>query len=76
MARQDDPDSANSQFFINARDNHHLDQLGYTVFGRVTSGLNVIEDIELVATQVVGPLTDLPVTPITIDWLRRAPVAE
>nr|WP_206019853.1 peptidylprolyl isomerase [Pseudomaricurvus alkylphenolicus] len=49
MARLPDPDSATSQFFINLGNNTHLDAAkdkpGYTVFGRVTSGMNVVTDI-------------------------------
>jgi len=50
MARTADPDSATSQFYINVQDNDFLnydppDQPGYTVFGRVIAGLNVVDDI-------------------------------
>lgn len=49
MARLPDPDSATSQFFINLNNNTHLDATkdapGYTVFGRVTNGMDVIQKI-------------------------------
>jgi peptidyl-prolyl cis-trans isomerase A (cyclophilin A) len=54
MARTSDPDSATSQFFINLTDNARLDgqkgQPGYTVFGRVTDGMDVVDDIAAVET--------------------------
>lgn len=50
MARTSDPDSATSQFFINLRDNPHLDprngQPGYAVFGKVVDGFDVAKKIE------------------------------
>lgn len=50
MARTNDPDSATSQFFINLRDNPHLDpqgnQPGYAVFGKVVEGFDVAKKIE------------------------------
>lgn len=49
MARLADPDSATSQFYINLRNNRHLDpkpnQAGYTVFGRVIDGMKVLTKI-------------------------------
>lgn len=52
MARTEDPDSATSQFFINLADNSRLDrkgatpaQAGYTVFGRVIEGMDVVDKI-------------------------------
>jgi len=56
MARTDVPDSATSQFFINVRDNDILDQSlaapGFTVFGRVTAGMDVVRQINDVQTGV------------------------
>jgi cyclophilin family peptidyl-prolyl cis-trans isomerase len=56
MARAEDPDSATSQFFINTADNVRLDahdgQPGYTVFGKVVEGMDVIQKIDAVE---VGP---------------------
>jgi cyclophilin family peptidyl-prolyl cis-trans isomerase len=54
MARLSDPDSADTQFFINVKDNGHLDwqpgRPGYTVFGQVVAGMDVATAIELVDT--------------------------
>ena len=44
MARSANPDSAGSQFFIVVQDSSHLDG-GYTAFGQVTSGLDVVDQI-------------------------------
>lgn len=70
MARQSDPDSARSQFFINVVDNWFLDprshKPGYTVFGRIISGMDVAEKISKVSTKTTRQLKDVPVTPIHI----------
>ena len=54
MARMDDKDSATSQFFINLDDNEQLNRggfrFGYTVFGRVVEGMNVVDAIARVQT--------------------------
>ena len=70
MARLNDPDSADTQFFINVRDNPHLDaqpgQPGYTVFGKVVDGLDVIETIELTDTHLRMGMVAVPEETITI----------
>jgi len=79
MARAADPHSATCQFFINLRDNPSLDydpatkQPGYTVFGYVTAGQEVLDKIATAPTQSqVDPMhagivmNDVPKTPITI----------
>ena len=70
MARLSKPDSADTQFFINLRDNNHLDSSegnpGYTVFGKVIDGFEVIEDIELQDTESREGFFGLPVSPVTI----------
>lgn len=70
MARQYDPNSARSQFYINVVDNWNLDprthKPGYTVFGRVISGMEVAEKISKLPTKRAGPMTDVPVTPVHI----------
>ena len=77
MARTDDPDSAGAQFFINARANPTLDfnyvtrKPGYTVFGRVIDGMDVVDGISLVNTQSAGHLDDVPVNPIVIESITR-----
>lgn len=70
MARTNDPDSATSQFFINLVDNNHLDgrdgRPGYTVFGRVTNGMEVVDEIAAVQTTSRSGHRDVPREPITI----------
>ena len=70
MARLSKPDSADTQFFINLRDNNHLDSSegnpGYTVFGKVIDGFEVIEEIELQDTESREGFFGLPVSPVTI----------
>lgn len=77
MARRQDPDSASAQFYINLADNAFLDaqgdQPGYTVFGRVVSGMEVVERIA--ATEVTnagGPFSHVPREPVLILEVRRA----
>ena len=71
MARTRDPDSANSQFFINTVNNRRLDGMpgkpGYTVFGKVVSGMDVIDRIGGVETTTRAPFRDVPVTPVIIE---------
>ena len=75
MARSSDPNSATSQFFINTVDNSNLDYpsfdgYGYTVFGKVTVGMDVVLQIENVATDTkdtpYGPMDDWPIEPVEI----------
>lgn len=72
MARTSDPNSATSQFFINTQNNTFLDYPGqdgngYTVFGKVVEGMDVVDKMEKVKTGFKGPHGDVPVTPITIE---------
>ncbi len=72
MARTNDPNSATAQFFINVKDNGFLDpsaqQPGYTVFGKVISGMDVIEKIKVTPTGPGGPFgSDVPKTTILIN---------
>jgi peptidyl-prolyl cis-trans isomerase A (cyclophilin A) len=71
MARTNDPNSATAQFFINVKDNAFLDPApgkpGYTVFGKVVSGMDVVEKIKATPTGSGGPFpTDVPQTPVVI----------
>jgi peptidyl-prolyl cis-trans isomerase A (cyclophilin A) len=72
MARTMDPNSATAQFFINVKDNAFLDQAnardgnGYAVFGKVVSGMDVVDKIWAVPTGNKGPYQNVPVTPVTI----------
>ena len=80
MARHADPDSADSQFFINMNDNKHLDaepgKPGYTVFGMLVAGHEIAEDIELTDTGPVGDKVSVPLEPIVIVSARRVDAAE
>ena len=71
MARMDDPNSANSQFFINVADNPGLnfpgrDGVGYTVFGKVIDGRETVDKIKGVLVDDKGMFQNLPVTPIFV----------
>ena len=71
MARTNDPNSATAQFFINVKDNAFLDPApgkpGYTVFGKVVSGMDVVEKIKATPTGSGGPFpTDVPQSPVVI----------
>jgi len=75
MARLPQPDSATAQFFINVQNNMNLDyngaqNPGYAVFGRVTDGMNVVDDIRFVPTTRVGPYSDVPAEPVIIEEIR------
>jgi cyclophilin family peptidyl-prolyl cis-trans isomerase len=69
MARTNVLDSATSQFFVNVVDNAALDTSsgGYAVFGKVVQGLDVVDRIRAVPVSTQGGLTNVPVTPITIN---------
>lgn len=73
MARTGDPDSAAAQFFINVQDNSRLDAAnspdgnGYAVFGKVVSGMDVVQKIRKVPTGSKGPYDDVPNTPVVIQ---------
>ena len=72
MARTGDPNSATAQFFINLKDNDFLnasrsqDGNGYTVFGKLSAGMDVVDKIRAVATGNKGPYQNVPVEPIII----------
>jgi peptidyl-prolyl cis-trans isomerase A (cyclophilin A) len=68
MARTGDPNSATAQFFINVVDNPRLDSFGggYAVFGRVSTGMDVVDKIRNLPTGNKGPLQNVPLTPVTI----------
>jgi cyclophilin family peptidyl-prolyl cis-trans isomerase len=83
MARTNDPDSATAQFFINQRSNLRLDwaggKNGYTVFGEVIDGMQIVDIISLTDTgaaqaqTVRGPtiFQDVPVQPIVVLSVTR-----
>ena len=70
MARSNEPHTASSQFYINLIDNFSLDPMptrwGYTVFGEVISGFEIIDAIGQSATQTFQGLQDVPIAPIII----------
>ncbi len=74
MARTSDVDSATAQFFINLVDNHFLNHksrsaegFGYCVFGWVTEGMEVVDEIAKVPTGRVGYHDDVPKSPVVIE---------
>lgn len=84
MARTRDPHSATNQFFINTLDNTSLDYRsktisgwGYTVFGKVISGTEVIDKIRAITTGSAGPFSsDVPTNTIMIFQVIPYPPAE
>ncbi|MGD8322978.1 MAG: peptidylprolyl isomerase, partial [Gammaproteobacteria bacterium] len=83
-ARTADPHSATAQFYINTVDNPYLDasasDWGYTVFGEVTEGMDVVDAISHLATGPGGPFpADVPsplITILSVAVLDRAALAE
>ena len=78
MARTNEPHSATSQFFINLKDNHFLDHTekteggwGYAVFGRVMSGMEVVEKVAAVDTGNVGNHSDVPLEDVVLEKVER-----
>jgi peptidyl-prolyl cis-trans isomerase B (cyclophilin B) len=80
MARTSDPHSATAQFFVNVADSAFLDHKaksgsdwGYCVFGKVTSGMDVVDKIKNVETGSKGPFAkDAPADNIVIKSVKRA----
>lgn len=75
MARQDHPDSATSQFFINHMANPALDYVpgaepGYAVFGKVIKGMDVVDAIAFVETTSRAGRDNVPVEPVVIESAR------
>ncbi|MEZ7942882.1 MAG: peptidylprolyl isomerase [Halioglobus sp.] len=77
MARTTDPHSATAQFFINVKDNDFLNHSGksmqgwgYTVFGKVIEGSEVLDKIRAVATGSSNGHQDVPVDPIIIETVQ------
>lgn len=82
MAKQtDDPHSATREFFFNMADNKTLNpgrKWGYAVFGYVTEGADILEEINAVETHVniENGWPDVPVTPVTIDKVKILPAED
>ena len=77
MARTNDPHSATTQFFINTSDNQFLNHQkkdsqgwGYTVFGIVVDGLDVVRKIEAVSTHTVDGYADVPIEDVMIEKIE------
>ena len=74
MARTMDPHSATGQFFVNHKDNGFLNHTaetpqgwGYAVFGKVTDGMDVVDQLAESPTGMVGGYQDAPLEPVTIE---------
>jgi cyclophilin family peptidyl-prolyl cis-trans isomerase len=75
LARAEPPHSGNAQFYLNLVDNPDLDPVstrwGYTVFGRVVQGMDVIEHIAETPTGAMGPFkSDAPLKPVVIQKME------
>jgi Peptidyl-prolyl cis-trans isomerase (rotamase) - cyclophilin family len=76
MARTQNANSATSQFFINQVTNPFLNHgarggAGYTVFGDVIQGMDIIDNIADVSTHNVGPYSNVPKSPVIIEKVVR-----
>ena len=78
MARTSDPHSATAQWFINLKDNTFLDKKqsqdgwGYTVFGKVVKGMEVVDAIAGVPTGMKGGMSDVPRETVTITGAKAS----
>jgi cyclophilin family peptidyl-prolyl cis-trans isomerase len=75
LARAEGPHSGNAQFYINLVDNPDLDPVptrwGYTVFGRVVSGMDIVDRIGETPTGATGPWkSDAPLKPVIIEKIE------
>ncbi|MEL6949736.1 MAG: peptidylprolyl isomerase [Pseudomonadota bacterium] len=75
MARDEPPHTATTQFYVNLKDNTALDprsdRWGYTVFGRVTSGMETVEKIGNIPTGPGGPFAkEVPAVPAIVRSMR------
>jgi len=75
MARTSVVDSATGQFFINLTDNSFLDNgvrdFGYAVFGKVVSGMDVVDKIAAVKTTTMAGQQNVPVEPVIVISAKR-----
>ena len=78
MARTGVVDSATAQFFINTKNNDFLNYrdatqsgYGYAVFGKVTSGQDIVDKIEAVPTGTKAGMGDVPTKTVTIKSIKR-----
>jgi cyclophilin family peptidyl-prolyl cis-trans isomerase len=77
MARTSDPHSASAQFFINVNNNDFLDYrspdvrgYGYAVFGKVLSGMDVVNKMVAVPTGDRGMHQNVPKSPVVIEEVK------
>ena len=82
MARTGEPHSASSQFFINVADNAFLNHRGksfegwgYSVFGQVVDGMDVVDAIVAVPRGNRGPHGDVPIEPVVMQRVTLLPEA-
>jgi peptidyl-prolyl cis-trans isomerase A (cyclophilin A) len=76
MARTNDPHSATAQFFINVNDNTSLnypqpDGHGYAVFGKILTGMHVVNRIKMVKTGNLHGHANVPMDPVIIKMIKR-----
>ncbi len=78
MARTNELNSATSQFYINVSDNTSLnhrsespDGFGYAVFGKVTTGMHVVNRIKMVKTGMMNGMGDVPMDTVVIKSITR-----
>lgn len=82
MARLPQPDSATAQFFINVRDNPALNgnadrgMAGYAVFGKVVSGMDVVDRIRAVPTEARGMHQNVPKEAVVIKSAKALDKAD
>jgi peptidyl-prolyl cis-trans isomerase A (cyclophilin A)/peptidyl-prolyl cis-trans isomerase B (cyclophilin B) len=84
MARTSDPHSASAQFFINVANNGFLNYkapsqsgYGYTVFGKVVTGMEIVNKIASTSTGSGGPFSgDVPKNSIIIEEIIQLPAPE
>ena len=75
---QGNPFGATAQFFINVKDNTHLDfkakglsSMGYCVFGKVVAGMDTVEKIRALKTGDQQGMKDVPLKPVAITDVRE-----
>lgn len=77
MARMPAVDSATAQFFINLKDNafldHEVSSVGYTVFGKVIAGMDVVDKIAAVATAPSKGHQHVPIKPVILETPKPSP---
>jgi cyclophilin family peptidyl-prolyl cis-trans isomerase len=80
MARGDAPESANTEFFVNVKDNWNYNFQnytraghGYAVFGKVVEGMDVIDAISTLETHRLGPFREMPKTMVIVYRAARQP---